>query len=349
MELHTFQRCWQPELEKMKMAFAPRFQVVNMDEKIPEFVVRRQTLGQRASSTASVALPNAPTANWRRPKAEGNWRLPGTALPPSSAHSGNWVKQRWSVLPLGVMAAKDRSLALKHGQMLAALTKNPVPTDQSRIVFMDVDDVTESLFTSQHLYSEFPEATRTRDLRLGFQPLTDHVCGENRLLVKSQLALFASTNPILTRLLPRFGWNPMGGGDSCTLMDLKLAIKRFEALDRKALVIVGGNCHKLKCDSEAFQQLVADCLQSEWCVEIHSWLHSLDEGFIELQRAYQTQLVVRPLDDVLRTIVHAVLPIGGSPESGKEEPAKVAVYKLLESLDRMQRTIKRKGMEVSVS
>lgn len=342
VELHCFQRCWQPELEQMKMAFAPRFQVVSMDEKVLEFVVRRQAQALRSAPVASTPLRNAPTGSWRRPEAEGSWRRPGTPASLSSVQAsarGNSVKQSWYASLSSAMAAKDRALAQKHAQLLAALPKNQIPTDQSRVVFMDVDDVTESLFTSQHLYLEFPDATQTRDLRLDFQHLSDHVCGANMSLVKIQLAFFATTHPLLTRLLPRFGWNPMVEGGSCTLMDLKLAIKQFETLDRKTLVVVGSNCHKLKCDSEAFRQLVVDCLQSNWSVEIHSWLHALDQGFIELQRAYPTQLVVCPLDDVVREIVYVVRPMGSPDESTKEEHPTEAMEKLLGSLQRMQRNL----------
>lgn len=322
VELHSFQRCWQPELEQMKMAFASRFQVVPLDEKLETFVVNRQSCEptqQRHSIESPVppltAMPaithshvepppvNVFPDNWRRPAASG-----------ASITLQTWRNQR-SAAVSSVVAAKDWANAQKNRRALAALPVKPMPTDNPRVVLLDVDDITESLFSSEHLFAGIPGATKTRDLRLNFQALTSLVCGHNESLVYDQLAVFATTNPILTRLLPRLGWK------STSWKHVKVSIPGYSTLQRKTLVIISGNHYKLRVDSETVSNFIGECLRSGWHVEIYSWLHTLDEDMIELQRAHPEELVVRPLDDALQKIVYSVVPFATNKPGVGVRPA----------------------------
>lgn len=77
----------------------------------------------------------------------------------------------------------------------------------------------------------------------------------------------------------------------------------YDGVETKTLVIVTGD--KCLVDGESsFTAIVKSFLKQCWCVEIHSWLHSLHDEYIEIQRDYPQRFVVRPLDDALQKLVY---------------------------------------------
>ncbi|KAF1335411.1 hypothetical protein FI667_g1050, partial [Globisporangium splendens] len=217
---------------------------------------------------------------------------------------------------------KRRSAATR----LRMLQENPSEytrsEDRQRFVFMDMDNITTSFFTSDHLYQQIPGATSTRDLRLNFKMLTERVCGKEKPeLVKRQLATYFKTSEVLAQAFKQRRWTVKKQETaSDTTLQLELYTQLFSsATDARTLVLVTGDGNR-EDDDRSFIGIVRKYLENSWCVEIHSWLHSLSEAYIDFQKTYPVSFKVYPLDADFHELVTSVAPTSSSDKDTNLPP-----------------------------
>uniref|UniRef100_K3W6N7 Uncharacterized protein n=1 Tax=Globisporangium ultimum (strain ATCC 200006 / CBS 805.95 / DAOM BR144) TaxID=431595 RepID=K3W6N7_GLOUD len=210
---------------------------------------------------------------------------------------------------------KRRSAAVRLRMLQESPSEYTRSDEQQRFVFMDMDNITTSFFTSDHLYQQIPGAASTRDLRLNFKTLTERVCGkENPELVKRQLATYFKTSEVLAQAFKQRRWTlRKQETTSDTTLQLELYTQLLSSTtDARTLVLVTGDGNR-EDDDRSFIGIVRKYLENSWSVEIHSWLHSLSEAYVDFQKMYPKSFKVYPLDTDFHELITSVAstsPIG---------------------------------------
>eukprot|EP00644_Phytophthora_capsici_P002508 jgi/Phyca11/15088/fgenesh1_pg.PHYCAscaffold_11_\ len=145
--------------------------------------------------------------------------------------------------------------------------------------------------------------------------LTQRVCGTKADLVKRKLASYREMPRELALPLQTFNWeihslspSPSGNkGLYYVLLDLLQTAGSTKHKNVLVLVMgdgaLGGSGAEQK---EATKDLLTKFLDKNWHVEIHSWLHALNDWFLDMQecKQYQSRITVKPLDDAIHDLVY---------------------------------------------
>ncbi|KAL4123985.1 hypothetical protein PRIC2_009828 [Phytophthora ramorum] len=185
--------------------------------------------------------------------------------------------------------------------------------NRQRHVFMNLDNVAGAVCNSQWLYQRIAGATSGYDVRLNFRALTDRVCGTDAAFVKCRLAAYRKMPRELALPLQEFDWaisalSPSSSGNKglyYVLLDLLETTGSAKHKNTLVLVMGDGALGGSGADQkEATRELLAKFLEKNWFVEIHSWLHALNDWFLDMQEQYQYRVAVKPLDDAIHELVY---------------------------------------------
>ncbi|KAG3245012.1 hypothetical protein PI124_g10229 [Phytophthora idaei] len=168
-------------------------------------------------------------------------------------------------------------------------------------------------FERKALYQLVAGASSGYDVRLNFRALTERVCGSKTSLVKRRLASYRKMPRELALPLQEFDWEihalsqSSSGNKGLYYVLLDLLETAGAAKHKNTLVLVmgdgalGGSGVEQK---EATKDLLTKFLDKNWFVEIHSWLHALNDWFLDIQEQYQYRVAVKPLDDAIHDLVY---------------------------------------------
>ncbi|KAG2787714.1 hypothetical protein JG687_00006250 [Phytophthora cactorum] len=185
--------------------------------------------------------------------------------------------------------------------------------NRQRHVFMNLDNIAGAVCNSQWLYQLVAGASSGYDVRLNFRALTERVCGSKASLVKRRLASYRKMPRELALPLQEFDWEihalsqSSSGNKGLYYVLLDLLETAGAAKHKNTLVLVmgdgalGGSGVEQK---EATKDLLTKFLDKNWFVEIHSWLHALNDWFLDIQEQYQYRVAVKPLDDAIHDLVY---------------------------------------------
>ncbi|RLN95443.1 hypothetical protein BBJ28_00008143 [Nothophytophthora sp. Chile5] len=204
-----------------------------------------------------------------------------------------------------IQRRKMRLAELPTGKYAAA--------NRQRFVFMNLDNIAGAVCNSQWLYQRIEGASSGYDVRLNFRALTERVCGNKPELVKKRLAAYRKMPRELALPLQEFEWEinalsqTSSGNKGLYYALLDLLETAGSAKHKNTLVLVmgdgalGGSGADQK---EATRELLGRFLENNWAVEVHSWLHALNDWFVDLQEQYQYRVAVKPLDDAIHDLVY---------------------------------------------
>ncbi|KAF1789917.1 hypothetical protein GQ600_21802 [Phytophthora cactorum] len=243
----------------------------------------------------------------------------------NSTDSTSPVKPFMPPLPLDYYQAahEDRRAAMLEQELgdierrkakLAELpTGKYAAGNRQRHVFMNLDNIAGAVCNSQWLYQLVAGASSGYDVRLNFRALTERVCGSKASLVKRRLASYRKMPRELALPLQEFDWeihalSQSSSGNKGLYYELLDLLETAGAAKHKnTLVLVmgdgalGGSGVEQK---EATKDLLTKFLDKNWFVEIHSWLHALNDWFLDIQEQYQYRVAVKPLDDAIHDLVY---------------------------------------------
>ncbi|GMF52287.1 unnamed protein product [Phytophthora fragariaefolia] len=208
--------------------------------------------------------------------------------------------------------------------------------NRERHVFMNLDNIAGAVCNSQWLYQCIEGARSGYDVRLNFRALTDRVCGTKASLVKRRVAAYRKMPRELALPLQEFDWEinalslSSSGNKGLYFVLLDLLETAGSAKHKNTLVLVmgdgalGGSGAEQK---EATKDILNRFLEKNWFIEIHSWLHALNDWFLDIQEQNQYRVAVRPLDDAIHDLVYLkeeeeevwVEPVGHNPSGRHRE------------------------------
>jgi type IV secretory pathway TrbD component len=209
---------------------------------------------------------------------------------------------------------------------------------RNRHVFMNLDNIAGAVCNSQWLYQRIEGARSGYDVRLNFRALTERVCGTKAGLVKRRLAAYRKMPRELALPLQELDWEisalsqSSSGNRGLYYVLLDLLETAGSAKHKNTLVLVmgdgalGGSGAEQK---EATKDLLTKFLEKNWFVEIHSWLHALNDWFLDMQEQHQYRVAVKPLDDDIHDLVYLkedeeevwVEPVWHDPSGRQREAA----------------------------
>ncbi|KAG1692041.1 hypothetical protein DVH05_025850 [Phytophthora capsici] len=216
---------------------------------------------------------------------------------------------------VGMLEQEIGDIERRKARLAASPTgKNP-SANRQRYVFMNLDNIAGAVCNSQWLYQRIEGARSGYDVRLNFRQLTQRVCGTKADLVKRKLASYREMPRELALPLQTFNWeihslspSPSGNkGLYYVLLDLLQTAGSTKHKNVLVLVMgdgaLGGSGAEQK---EATKDLLTKFLDKNWHVEIHSWLHALNDWFLDMQecKQYQSRITVKPLDDAIHDLVY---------------------------------------------
>ncbi|EGZ25079.1 hypothetical protein PHYSODRAFT_483067, partial [Phytophthora sojae] len=272
VKLFCLQRCWSQTLDELGRMHPGRFEVVYLDQHLRELL---------ATS-------------------------PG---PPSSFRHQNSSEVRSE--ENDQVCKQERDAAKRRQSRLATLPNVYSMENRERYVFLNLDNIAGVLFTSHTLYRRIDGAGSPQDVRLDFRALTQHLCGESEsAAVKCQVAAYCKSSPYLARALAGLGWTliaPMTPGSSDNGLHVEMMSKLVDGAytaSEKTLVLAMGDGGLGGTKTNAYRTIIGKFLEQRWHVEIHAWLHALNDGLIDLQAQYPGRVVVKPLDEFISNLVY---------------------------------------------
>ncbi|KAL3665742.1 hypothetical protein V7S43_009175 [Phytophthora oleae] len=216
---------------------------------------------------------------------------------------------------VGMLEQEMGDIERRKARLAELSTSKYLSGNRQRYVFMNLDNIAGAVCNSQWLYQRIVGARSGYDVRLNFRQLTQRVCGPKADLVKRKLASYRKMPRELALPLQTFDWevhslspSPSGNrGLYYVLLDLLETAG--SAKHKNVLVLVmgdgalGGSGAEQK---EATKDLLTKFLDKNWYVEIHSWLHALNDWFLDIQelKQYQSRVTVKPLDDAIHDLVY---------------------------------------------
>ncbi|KAL4161051.1 hypothetical protein PRNP1_001608 [Phytophthora ramorum] len=132
---------------------------------------------------------------------------------------------------------------------------------------------------------------------------TKHLRGYDIAAVKFQLATYCRTSPCVAHALERFRWE-LKPGVRCTTNYWGSLRKELQIANGKTLVLAAGDGYIGTANANAYSEIICKFLKQGWYVEIHAWLHALNNGYLILQSEHPGRVVVKPLDDVVCVLAH---------------------------------------------
>ncbi|RLN85594.1 hypothetical protein BBJ28_00018035 [Nothophytophthora sp. Chile5] len=213
----------------------------------------------------------------------------------------------------GVQALNGNGVALQN------------PQAGGRFVFMDMDNVFQTLSRSESLYLKVPGATSSRNLRINLSALTDRTCADQSM-VQRQIATYCIA-AALAGPLTSLRWETMKQLEPDTgtpiLELLAKLISSAAAAAEKTLVLVMGDGNLDDRGKASFTGLLSVLIAQQWHVEVHAWVDSLGGVFAELQAAHPASVVIKPLDEALAELVY-VKPTEVEPSAGSAVSSNLA-------------------------
>ncbi|KAE9132472.1 hypothetical protein PF006_g15275, partial [Phytophthora fragariae] len=182
-----------------------------------------------------------------------------------------------------------------------------------RHVFMNLDNIAGAVCNSQWLYQRVEGARSGYDVRLNFRALTERVCGAKAALSKRRLAAYRKMPRELALPLREFDWeihalSPSSSGNKglyYVLLDLLETAGAAKHKNTLVLVMGDGALGGSGADQkDATKELLTKFLDKNWFIEVHSWLHALNDWFVDLQEQNPYRVAVRPLDDAIHDLVY---------------------------------------------
>lgn len=185
--------------------------------------------------------------------------------------------------------------------------------NRQRHVFMNLDNIAGAVCNSQWLYQRIDGAISGHDVRLNFRALTERVCGTKTSFVKRRLAAYRKMPRELALPLQEFDWEinalsqSSSGNKGLYYVLRDLLETAGSAKHKNTLVLVmgdgalGGSGVEQK---EVTKNLLTEFLEKNWFMEIHSWLHALNDWFLDMQEQHQYRVAVKPLDDAIDDLVY---------------------------------------------
>ncbi|RLN84893.1 hypothetical protein BBJ28_00025467, partial [Nothophytophthora sp. Chile5] len=330
VQIFCLQRCWKQALDEMNGAFPSRFEVVYVDKFLKHLLMDREAVASPAAPRGSSLLSQMATDGtvWNEMSARRSVvhpvpharalalaAAPPAYAAPSSYHRSSLTAHGSSVSGQEVakVMAREQNAVQRRQSRLMSLPSVYTSGHRQRYVFMNLDNIAGALFTSQMLYRCIEGASSPRAIRLDFEALTDRLCGsDNSALVQRQLATYCKTSPCLARALLEFGWTlkPVAAtGNDAKALHYELMsqlIRGAATTNEKTLVLVmgDGGLGDSANSKTVYRETICKFLEQRWCVEVHAWLHALNDGFLELQGQYPGRVVVKPLDDAVRDLVY---------------------------------------------
>ncbi|KAG7390862.1 hypothetical protein PHYPSEUDO_006346 [Phytophthora pseudosyringae] len=231
------------------------------------------------------------------------------ALPPLDFYHQAAQEERRA----GALDQEVGDIERRKARLAALPTGKYAVGNRDRHVFMNLDNIAGAVCNSQWLYQRVEGATSGYDVRLNFRALTERACGSSASLVKRRLASYRKMPRELALPLQEFDWeinalSPSSSGNKglyYALLDLLETAGSAKHKNTLVLVMgdgaLGGNGVEQK---EATKDLLAKFLDKNWFVEIHSWLHALNDWFLDMQEQYQYRVAVKPLDDAIHDLVY---------------------------------------------
>ncbi|KAG6622133.1 uncharacterized protein IUM83_09750 [Phytophthora cinnamomi] len=255
----------------------------------------------------------------RRPEVERKGSSP--SLRPEQSY-GSPVKPVEPPQPLvyyqddkrAVMLEQETSDIGRRRARLAALPAGKYAEgSRHRHVFMNLDNIAGAVCNSQWLYQRVAGAGSGYDVRLNFRALTERVCGAKASSVKRKVAAYRKMPRELALPLQEFDWeiNALSLSSSANrglyyvLLDLLETAGSAKHKNTLVLVMGDGALGGSGADQkEATKELLAKFLDKNWFIEIHSWLHALNDWFLDVQEQNQYRVCVKPLDDAIHDLVY---------------------------------------------
>ncbi|KAE9308667.1 hypothetical protein PF001_g11059 [Phytophthora fragariae] len=316
-------RCWRQTLDDLGRSYPDRFEVVYLDEHLKGLLASGNTAATGTAPTAAreaslLSQMATDGALWNQvrdrrgsihPAPHARALALATALPvlPPGPHRLN--SSQMSHTKDDFICRQERDAADRRRCKLATLPKVTAMGDRQRYVFLNLDNIAGVLFTSRTLYRCIEGATSPQDVRLDFQALTQHLCGDSTSgAVKCLVAAYWKTSPYLIRALVDIGWTlkaPVSPGINDTgLHDEMMSMLVDSELTEKTLVLAMGDGGLGSTKTNAYREIIGRFLERQWHVEIHAWLHALNDGFVDLQVQYPGRVVVKPLDELVGDLVY---------------------------------------------
>ncbi|EGZ10841.1 hypothetical protein PHYSODRAFT_521098 [Phytophthora sojae] len=232
-----------------------------------------------------------------------------------SASSSNKDFERKASSPsLPLMLEQETSDIERRKARLAGFpTGKYAVGSRHRHVFMNLDNIAGAVCNSQWLYQRIEGARSGYDVRLNFRALTERVCGKKAGLVKRRLAAYRKMPRELALPLQEFDWeiNALSLSSSGSkglyyvLLDLLETAGAAKHTNTLVLVMGDGALGGSGADQkEATKELLTKFLEKNWFIEIHSWLHALNDWFLDIQEQHQYRVAVKPLDDAIHDLVY---------------------------------------------
>lgn len=175
-----------------------------------------------------------------------------------------------------------------------------------RFVYVDLDNIWTSFMKARHILSSFEGAETTRDLLFDLDGLTLRLSsGGASSSVDRLVAFYFNTPETIARALRKRRYLPDGvtwdvrkqetASDTSMQLEL-LKDKRPCGSYPKTLVLVTGDGN-IAPNGMGFRDVVDLYLRDGWFIEVHAWLSTTAQSYIEFQRQYPSQVVIRPFDD----------------------------------------------------
>ncbi|RLN72820.1 hypothetical protein BBJ28_00012386 [Nothophytophthora sp. Chile5] len=187
-----------------------------------------------------------------------------------------------------------------------------------RFVFMDMDNILQTLSRSESIYLQVPGATSSRNLRINLSALTNRTCGPDQSMVQCQIAIYCIA-AALAGPLASLRWETIKQLEPDTgtpiLELLAKLISSTPTAAEKTLVLVMGDGILDDRGKASFTGLLSVLIAQQWRVEIHAWVDSLGGVFAELQAAHPAFVAIKPLDETVAELVY-VKPTEVEPSVG---------------------------------
>ena len=225
---------------------------------------------------------------------------PRTAEPTAPARRSS---ERRHDPPDATSNAINRAVDAKR-KLLDASPSSYIGGAMPRSVYVDLDNIWVSYVRAEHLVGLFPGAQTTRDLELDLEGFTRRLAqGERGSSVTRLVAFYYNTPDKIADKLRTMSFDGVGWDvrkqetTSDTSMQLELLnAKRPCVAHPKTLVLVTGDGN-IAPNGMCFREIMDLYLRDGWLVEVHAWLFTMAKSYIEYQREYPKNVVIRPFDD----------------------------------------------------
>ncbi|GMF20439.1 unnamed protein product [Phytophthora lilii] len=173
---------------------------------------------------------------------------------------------------------------------------------------MDLDVIAQTIVKSRELYKEVPNAKTGWDIRINFRAVTKLVCKDGQANQPRQMAIYASTNPLVAHQLSRLGWDMSKQQPSAmTTAQVKMLeslILSTPTATSKTLVLMVGNRGQTVSERTKWTQLLTKFLANGWYIEVHSWKESFNTKFLRAFKAYPGKITLTKLDDSVKELLY---------------------------------------------